>query len=150
VENIPRIGVACVVERSGKVLLGQRKGSHAQGAWAFPGGHLEFGETVEACAKRELVEETGLIPGSARLGPWVENMMEEGQKHYITLFVFFDNFQGEPQRMEPEKCQGWEWFSWDDLPKPLFSPISSLLSIGGILRGAAHPDDRNRSPFFPS
>ena len=58
--NIPRIGVGCVVERNGLVLLGQRKGAHAEGFWAFPGGHLEFGETVEACARRELVEETGL------------------------------------------------------------------------------------------
>ncbi|HNA62172.1 MAG TPA: NUDIX domain-containing protein [Rhabdochlamydiaceae bacterium] len=67
--NVPRIGVGCVVERDGMVLLGQRKGAHAEGFWAFPGGHLEFGETVEACARRELVEETGLTPCSLRLGP---------------------------------------------------------------------------------
>lgn len=124
----PRIGVGCVVLSEGKVLLGQRKGSHAKGCWGFPGGHLEFGESVEACATRELLEETGLKPLSLRLGPWVENLMENGQKHYITLFVFIDQFEGEPILREPDKCEGWEWFSWDNLPQPLFSPIPSLLA----------------------
>lgn len=130
----PRIGVACVVEREGKVLLGQRKGAHAIGCWGFPGGHLEFGESVESCATRELIEETGLKPLSMRLGPWVENVMEEGQKHYITIFVFIDKFDGEPALLEPDKCEGWEWYSWDSLPQPLFSPIPSLIEKEALLR----------------
>ena len=123
----PRIGVACIVQKDGKILLGQRKGSHAVGCWGFPGGHLEFGETVEECATRELLEETGLKPLSLRLGPWVENIMEEGQKHYITVFVFVDGFVGQPALLEPDKCEGWDWFTWNSLPEPLFSPIPSLL-----------------------
>ncbi len=122
----PRIGVACIVQREGKVLIGKRKGSHAAGFWGFPGGHLEFGESVETCAKRELIEETGLLPQSLRLGPWVENVMEEGQKHYITIFVFVDQFDGKPELLEPDKCESWEWFAWDNLPEPLFAPIPSL------------------------
>lgn len=124
-EKKPRIGIACVVQKNGKVLLGQRKGAHGVGYWATPGGHLEFGESVEACATRELFEETGLKPLSFRLGPWVENIMEDGQKHYITLFVFIDSFVGEPALLEPNKCEGWEWFTWDNLPQPLFPSISS-------------------------
>jgi 8-oxo-dGTP diphosphatase len=123
----PRVGVGCIVQKEGMVLLGKRKGSHAEGYWGFPGGHLEFGETIEACAQRELLEETGLSPVSVRLGPWVENMMEDNQKHYITLFVFIDQFIGELTLLEPHKCDGWDWFTWEDLPKPLFSPIPSLL-----------------------
>lgn len=124
----PRVGVACVVQRDGKILLGKRKGSHAGGVWGFPGGHLEFGESIEECAKRELLEETGLVSLSLRQGPWVENMMENGQKHYVTIFMFVDQYEGDPTLKEPEKCEGWDWFASDQLPTPLFSPISSLLS----------------------
>jgi len=127
-EKHPRIGVACIVQYEGKVLLGKRKGAHAVGCWGFPGGHLEFGESIETCAKRELQEETGLIAISLQEGPWVENIMEEGQKHYITIFVFIDQFIGRPALLEPNKCEGWEWFTWETLPEPLFSPIPSLIA----------------------
>lgn len=123
----PRIGVACIVQREGLVLLGQRKGAHAMGFWGFPGGHLEFGESVEDCARRELLEETRLKSLSLRLGPWVENLMEDGQKHYITIFVFIDAFEGEPILCEPDKCESWQWFRSNALPDPLFCPIPSLI-----------------------
>src|SRR5258707_8500479 len=52
----PQVGVGVVVVRDGKVLLGLRRGSHGSGAWALPGGHLEWGESVESCARREVTE----------------------------------------------------------------------------------------------
>lgn len=127
----PRVGVAVFVKREGKVLLGQRKGAHGALTWATPGGHLEFGETVEACALRELLEETGLRARSIKLGPWVENIMENGTKHYITIFTIVDQFEGEPQLLEPHKCAVWEWFSWDSLPQPLFPSIVTFLEQNG-------------------
>jgi 8-oxo-dGTP diphosphatase len=126
-EKKPGVGVGCIVQRDGYVLMGQRKGAHGVGDWGFPGGHLEFGESVEACATRELLEETGLKPLSLRVGPWVENVMEGGQKHYITIFVFIDSFVGEPELLEPDKCAGWHWHTWENLSEPLFSPIPALL-----------------------
>ena len=42
----PRVGIAAIVKKDNKVLLGKRKGSHGSGAWNFPGGHLEFFETL--------------------------------------------------------------------------------------------------------
>ncbi len=122
-----RIGVACFIHKQGKVLLGKRKGSHAKGYWGFPGGHLEFKESVIDCAKRELIEETGLNPTSLHLGPWVENIMENGKKHYITIFVFIDEFEGTLQLLESHKCLEWKWFDLKALPEPLFSPVPSLL-----------------------
>ena len=56
----PQVGVGVLILRDGKVLLGRRKGSHGAGCWSAPGGHLEFGETLEDCAAREVLEETGL------------------------------------------------------------------------------------------
>ena len=66
----PIVGVGVIVLRNGLVLLGERIGSHGSGTWALPGGHLEFGETVEQCAAREVLEETGLKLQEVRTGPY--------------------------------------------------------------------------------
>ena len=127
----PRVGVGIAVLQEGRVLLGKRKGAHGAGEWSFAGGHLEFGESIEACAKRELVEETGLKALSIELGPWTNDILE-GDKHYITIFVFINHFEGQLQLLEPHKCEGWEWFEWDALPSPLFGPVQSLIKKIGI------------------
>jgi 8-oxo-dGTP diphosphatase len=127
----PKVGVGVIVIKDNKILLGKRKGAHGAGEWSFAGGHLEFGESVEACASRELMEETGLIARSVHLGPWVNDIMEI-DRHYVTLFVFVDEFEGEPQLMEPDKCDGWNWFAWNALPSPLFLPVTSLIEKVGI------------------
>lgn len=126
----PKVGVAIVVAQNGKILIGKRKGAHGTGDWATPGGHLEFGETIEQCVERELREETGLIPLSQKRVTWTNDIM--GDKHYITLWVFVQEFEGTPQLLEPHKCEGWEWFDWNDLPQPLFIPVQNLINQEGI------------------
>ncbi len=127
----PKVGVGVVVVFEGQVLLGKRKGAHGAGCWSFGGGHLEFGETVEECAKRELEEETGLKATSVILGPWTNDLIE-GSKHYVTLFVFVEHFTGELTLKEPDKCEGWHWFAWNKLPTPLFPPVANLIQKMGI------------------
>lgn len=127
----PRVGVGVFVIKDGKTLLGKRKGTHGSGYFAPAGGHLEFGETVEECAIRELEEETGLKTTSVKLGPWTQDLID-GSKHYITLFAIVSEFEGEPQLLEPDKCEGWEWYSWDELPSPLFPSVVTLIDAIGI------------------
>lgn len=127
----PLVGIGVVVVKEGKVLLGKRKRSHGTGSWSMPGGHLEYGESPEKCAIRELEEETGLKALTQHIGPWTNNLIQEG-KHYITLFIFVDQFLGEPVSLEPEKCDEWKWFDWDELPSPLFPTIYSLIEKLGI------------------
>ncbi|HEY4254721.1 MAG TPA: NUDIX hydrolase [Chlamydiales bacterium] len=126
-EKRPLVGVGVIVQQGGKVLLGKRKGAHGAGHWSFAGGHLEFGETIEQCAARELLEETGLKALSLEVGPWTSDLFEN-EKHYITFFVFAHEFQGTPTLMEQDKCEGWQWFDWKNLPTPLFAPVTSLLT----------------------
>ncbi len=122
----PKVGVGVAVLKEGQVLLGKRKGAHGEGEWAFPGGHLEFGETLEECAKRELAEETELHALSVEKGGWSSDLMN-GDKHYVTLFATVRQFEGEPALLEPEKCGGWQWFSLNALPEPLFPPIHTYM-----------------------
>ncbi|MDO6407081.1 MAG: NUDIX hydrolase [Pantoea sp.] len=128
----PKIGVGVLIFRHGKLLLGRRKGSHGAGDWSAPGGHLEFGETPEACARRETLEETGLQLHSLQNGAFVSDVFPEVQKHYITLFMVALHAEGEPQCLEPEKCEGWQWFAPEALPEPLFAPLRTLIARDGL------------------
>ena len=59
----PKVGVGIMILKNGKVLLGKRKGSHGEGEFAFPGGHLEYMESFANCAKREIAE---FVEGATR------------------------------------------------------------------------------------
>ncbi len=56
----PALAVDVVVIEGNKILLVKRGQPPYQGKWALPGGFVEYGETVEAAAKREIQEETGI------------------------------------------------------------------------------------------
>ncbi len=124
----PEVGVGVIVIHNNKVLLGKRKNAHEEGTWCFPGGKLDFGEEILDCAKREVLEETGLKIKDLRLGPYTNDFFEKEARHFITIFVISKSKGGKPLILEPEKCEAWEWFSWDSLPEPLFLPIKNLLN----------------------
>ncbi|HET9205448.1 MAG TPA: NUDIX hydrolase [Burkholderiaceae bacterium] len=128
----PRVGVGVIVWRDGRVLLGQRKGAHGAGTWALPGGHLEFGETVEHCAQREVREETGLDITVVARGPYTNDVFADVGRHYVTVFVIAHAPHGEPRLCEPAKCAEWRWCRWGDMPEPVFPPLAQLRASGYV------------------
>lgn len=128
-----RVGVAVVIRRDGCILLGERIGSHGSHTWATPGGHLELGESIEECAKREVLEETGLVVESFTKLGFTNDIFEQEGKHYVTLFVLTECTQGAPKVTEPNKCLQWKWCSLDDLPQPLFLPLENFLNQYSLL-----------------
>lgn len=126
-----RVGVALCVTKDNKVLLHKRKGKHAPGTWAFPGGHLEKWETFEEAALRELGEEAGgIVTSTPRLWTCANTRFWEEEKHYVVVFMKARWKKGEPKVMEPDKCEEWGWFDWDDLPQPLMQGLQILRDRG--------------------
>lgn len=128
----PRVGVGVIVQKGGHVLIGQRKGSLGDGHWALPGGHLEYGESFEACATREVLEETGIAVSDVCFATAENTVFPEG-KHYVTIFMHAQAPTGADARlMEPDKCSRWCWVMWEDLKlhKPLFQPLQQLVQRG--------------------
>ena len=131
VKKVPRVGLGVIIKRGGKILLGKRIGSHGEGSWCFPGGHLEMFEGFGECAKRETMEETGLNIEVVDEIPIVTNdfFIKEG-KHYITVFIRANYIDGEAEIMEKDKCEEWRWFEWDEMPDNLFVPLKNLKKEG--------------------
>ncbi|MDO8577237.1 MAG: NUDIX domain-containing protein [Candidatus Daviesbacteria bacterium] len=124
--RVVKIGIGILVLKDGKVLLSKRKGSHGAGEYASPGGHLEFGESIMECARRECREETGIEIKNVRFVRLANLKKYEG-KHYIDIGLAADWKSGEPKVLEPEKAEGWDWYDLDKLPKPLFETVKTFL-----------------------
>jgi 8-oxo-dGTP diphosphatase len=142
----PKIGIGVIILKDNKVLMLKRKNAHGAGSWSFPGGHLEFNEGIVECARREVMEETGITIKNLRYGPFTNDIFESEGKHYVTLYLIAEHDSGEARIMEPHKSDGLGWFEWGSLPDPLFIPVQNLLKIGfkPILslpeyRNATHP-----------
>lgn len=129
-----KIGVGVIIWQEGKVLIGKRLSKHGHENWSFPGGHVDFGESPEAAAIREVEEETKLKIGSLSKYHFTNDHYANGSQ-YITLFYETDQFTGLPENMEPEKCEGWIWCDPSQLPEPLFIPIQTMLTEKGIHPG---------------
>lgn len=96
----PVLGVSTLVRRGGGVLLVRRGERPLRDMWAFPGGRVEFGESLAAAAAREVMEETGITVGID--GPidqaeiFIRNEAGAVERHYV-LIVFAGTWQaGEP------------------------------------------------------
>jgi len=126
----PKVGVGVMLQNKEKqVLLGLRKSAHGTGEWSFPGGHLEFGESIFAAAQRETKEETGLdIEQFTLISVSDEKryIASEG-KHYVVIGLLGVYHGGQAVVMEKNKFAEWKWFDLDKLPSPLFEGTEQVI-----------------------
>ena len=84
-EKFPKLAVDILVAKDDKILLIKRKYEPFKGKYALPGGFVEYGETTEATAARELLEETGLIAKNIRLVGVYSRPERDPRGHVISV-----------------------------------------------------------------
>jgi 8-oxo-dGTP diphosphatase len=117
-ENI-KVGIGVMIVKDGKVLLGKRKGSHGAGEYAFPGGHLEYMESFADCAMREVGEECGIKIKNIKF-QFLANLTDYAPKHYVHIGLLAEWAGGQPEVLEPERCESWDWYEINKLPQLMF------------------------------
>jgi len=130
-------GFGVVLEKDGKILLGRRhpdpdkadSAFRSAGEWSLPGGKLDWGETFEEGAIREVKEETNIDIKNPEVIS-VHNCKNE-HAHFVTVGLIAREWQGEAEVMEPDEMTEWGWFPLDDLPSPRYFP--SFEVIGNYL-----------------
>jgi 8-oxo-dGTP diphosphatase len=125
--STPRVGVGVVITKDQQVLLLRRRNVHGAGTWSTPGGHLDFGESPEQCAVREVKEETGLDIDAVAFRAITNDVFAAEGRHYITIWMEGRCVAGEPVVAAPYEASEIGWFPWDALPQPLFLPLQHLL-----------------------
>lgn len=134
------IGVnALLFNDRGEILLGKRKNSVGAGMYSLFGGHLQAGETIEACIIRELKEELGITV--CEHDAEVVNFAYAGiGTPMIEIGVLIKKYVGTPRITEPQYCEDLRYFSLDDLP-PMFE--ATRLNIELYRRSAFYDKEVN-------
>ena len=118
-----------VVIRGDQVLLVERQKSPNAGKWGFPGGKIEWGETVFEAAVRELEEETGVIARAARYLTTVDVILPSSDAHFVLTAVVCDYISGDP--IAADDAADAAWMAIDDVLSgvPTLAPnVAKVLS----------------------
>jgi len=111
----PWVGVLAAVRRGPRCLLARRGEGADAGKWGFVGGQLELGETLIDCAKRELIEETGILaePREVLTAFDYIDRDEAGRVrfHFTLVCVLLDWRAGEGELREPRHLTGLGWYT---------------------------------------
>ena len=126
--SMVRVGVGAIVRRGAEILMARRVNVHGAGTWSTPGGHLEFGETPEACAARETLEETGVVVGGAQFLALTNDVLESDGRHYVTVWVACEHVSGDGAPIATHELDEVAWFRLDALPQPRFQPFDAMLA----------------------
>jgi mutator protein MutT len=109
------------VDTRGRLFLARRgpEAKNERGLWEFPGGSVEFGETMAAALRREMREEFGIEITVGKLLDVVDHILKDESQHWVSPTYLCTITSGEPRIQEPAKCAEIGWFSTDKIPGEL-------------------------------
>jgi 8-oxo-dGTP diphosphatase len=132
----PQLAVSAAIFRDSKVLLVRRARSPGKGFYSFPGGRVEFGETLHAALHREVDEETALKIEIVGFSGWREVVpSKSGHGHYVILSFAARWIAGEP--VLNEELDDFKWLAADALGElKLTDGLPDMLKAAGRLISA--------------
>ena len=127
--DAPRPAVGAVVFKGDAVLLVQRANPPSQGVWAIPGGRVQLGETLQAAAEREILEETGVVV-RANAPVLVYDVIHKDDRgavkyHYVIVDLAADYVSGEPRA--GDDAADARWITPDELTRIPVNPATRRL-----------------------
>lgn len=141
----PVPAVIAVLVHEGQALLVRRANPPDAGLWGFPGGKIDYGETVKAAALRELLEETGVRAQAQEILTTLDILVRSGdgalQQHYILIAVRCRWLSGLP--LAGDDALEARWFPVSDL-RPDRLPMSADVDV--IARLAQEAARRDGAP----
>ena len=127
--NLPIPAVVAVVTRGEEVLLVRRGKSPTKGRWGFPGGKIEFGESIKVAAIRELKEETGIDGRADKILSTFDvfnyNSNDEIQQHFILIAVLCQWLGGDVKASSDAADA--RWFPIDELKESAPDLITDVI-----------------------
>ncbi|QTL02946.1 NUDIX hydrolase [Aquabacter sp. L1I39] len=129
----PRPGCAAlaVLRRGAHLLLVRRANPPDAGRWGFPGGRMEWGETIAEAAVRELEEETGITAAAGPAFKVLDCLDRDGEgvlrHHYLMVAVLCHPVGADPRAVAADDALEVAWFTLDDLRR-----IEADLSSGVV------------------
>lgn len=108
------VSVVVVRATAARVLLVQRAGPYLPGVWSYVAGHLEAGETGWQCARRELVEETALVPLALYSADRCEQFYDAGENCIQLVPAFVAMVADDAAVQLNEEHQQFAWLDFDE------------------------------------
>ena len=114
------VGVGGIIFNAEGLVFLARRGREARnesGKWEFPGGGVEFGETLEHALAREILEEYGITIEAQELLDVVNHIIPREGQHWVSPTFICRMMSGTPVIREPHKCEAIGWFAIEDIPE---------------------------------
>lgn len=121
--------VVIILNEQNEALLQKRH----DGYWGLPGGLMDLGESFEEVAKREVLEETGLVVENLKLinvfsGSEYYLKVPNGDELYSVTAVYYTRDVSGEMKIDYSESEKMQYFSINNLPNELTDEYKGLLS----------------------